>query len=103
PIKSPGISVKLSAIPPRYEVTHRERVLAEIVPKLKDLALAAKKYDIGFTVDADEAERLDISLDVIEAVFTDDELGDWQGVGVAVQAYQKRAIFVIEWLTDLAT
>ncbi|WP_417669292.1 bifunctional proline dehydrogenase/L-glutamate gamma-semialdehyde dehydrogenase PutA [Pseudoalteromonas tetraodonis] len=103
PIKSPGISVKLSAIHPRYEFTHRERVMEEIVPKLKELALAAKKYDIGFTVDAEEADRLDISLDVIEAVFSDDDLGDWQGFGLAVQAYQKRAIFVIEWLTDLAT
>ncbi|MBE0367113.1 bifunctional proline dehydrogenase/L-glutamate gamma-semialdehyde dehydrogenase PutA [Pseudoalteromonas aurantia] len=102
PIKSPGISVKLSAIHPRYEFSHRERVLTEIVPKLKELALAAKKYDIGFTVDAEEADRLDISLDVIEAVFSDDELGDWQGFGLAVQAYQKRAIFVVEWLTDLA-
>ena len=103
PIKSPGISVKLSAIHPRYEFTHKERVMEEIVPKLKELALAAKKYDIGFTVDAEEADRLDISLDVIEAVFSDEDLGDWQGFGLAVQAYQKRAIFVIEWLTDLAT
>ncbi|MEH6817395.1 MAG: bifunctional proline dehydrogenase/L-glutamate gamma-semialdehyde dehydrogenase PutA, partial [Pseudoalteromonas distincta] len=103
PIKSPGISVKLSAIHPRYEFTHKDRVMEEIVPKLKELALAAKKYDIGFTVDAEEADRLDISLDVIEAVFSDEDLGDWQGFGLAVQAYQKRAIFVIEWLTDLAT
>ena len=103
PIKSPGISVKLSAIHPRYEFTHKDRVMKEIVPKLKELALAAKKYDIGFTVDAEEADRLDISLDVIEAVFSDKDLGDWQGFGLAVQAYQKRAIFVIEWLTELAT
>ncbi|MCF6435897.1 bifunctional proline dehydrogenase/L-glutamate gamma-semialdehyde dehydrogenase PutA [Pseudoalteromonas sp. MMG022] len=102
PIKSPGISVKLSAIHPRYEFSHRERVMSEIVPKLKELALAAKQYDIGFTVDAEEADRLDISLDIIEAVFSDDELGDWQGFGLAVQAYQKRAIFVVEWLADLA-
>ena len=103
PIKSPGISVKLSAIHPRYEFTHKERVMAEIVPKLKELALAAKQYDIGFTVDAEEADRLDISLDVIEAVFSDDDLAGWNGFGLAVQAYQKRAIFVIEWLTELAT
>ncbi|OHU89264.1 MULTISPECIES: bifunctional proline dehydrogenase/L-glutamate gamma-semialdehyde dehydrogenase PutA [Pseudoalteromonas] len=102
PIKSPGISVKLSAIHPRYEFSHRERVMSEIVPKLKELALAAKQYDIGFTVDAEEADRLDISLDIIEAVFSNDELGDWQGFGLAVQAYQKRAIFVVEWLADLA-
>ncbi|MDP5151708.1 bifunctional proline dehydrogenase/L-glutamate gamma-semialdehyde dehydrogenase PutA [Rheinheimera baltica] len=102
PIKSPGISVKLSAIHPRYEFSHRERVMAELLPKLKALVLVAKSYDIGFTVDAEEADRLDISLDIIEAILSDDELGDWSGFGLAVQAYQKRAIFVIEWLTDLA-
>ncbi|MCW8998094.1 MAG: bifunctional proline dehydrogenase/L-glutamate gamma-semialdehyde dehydrogenase PutA, partial [Kangiellaceae bacterium] len=101
PIKSPGISVKLSAIHPRYEFTHQHRVIEELVPKLKELALAAKSYDIGFTVDAEEADRLDISLDIIEAVFSDDDLGDWDGFGLAVQAYQKRAIFVIEWLRQL--
>jgi RHH-type proline utilization regulon transcriptional repressor/proline dehydrogenase/delta 1-pyrroline-5-carboxylate dehydrogenase len=102
PIKSPGISVKLSAIHPRYEFSHRERVMNELVPKLKALVLVAKGYDIGFTVDAEEADRLDISLDIIEAVFSDPELGDWGGFGLAVQAYQKRAIFVIEWLAQLA-
>jgi len=100
-IKSPGISVKLSAIHPRYEFTHRERVMSEIVPRLKSLALEAKKYDIGFTVDAEEADRLDISLDVIEAVFLDSDLDGWDGFGMAVQAYQKRAIFVIDWIRDL--
>ena len=100
-IKSPGISVKLSAIHPRYEFTHKERVMNELVPKVKELALAAKHYNIGFTIDAEEADRLDISLDIIEAVFTDDDLGDWDGFGLAVQTYQKRAIFVIEWLRQL--
>jgi RHH-type proline utilization regulon transcriptional repressor/proline dehydrogenase/delta 1-pyrroline-5-carboxylate dehydrogenase len=101
PITSPGISVKLSAIHPRYEFSHRDRVMSEIVPKLKKLALAAKDYDIGFTVDAEEADRLDISFDIIEAVFCDPDLGDWNGFGLAVQAYQKRAIFVIDWLRQL--
>jgi len=101
PISSPGISVKLSAIHPRYEFTHKERVMDEIVPKLKQLALTAKSYDIGFTVDAEEADRLDISFDIIETVFSDPELGDWNGFGLAVQAYQKRAIFVIDWLRQL--
>ncbi len=101
PIKSPGISIKLSAIHPRYEFTHYERVMEELVPRLKILALQAKHYDIGFTVDAEEADRLDISLDVIEAVFSDDDLGDWQGFGMAVQAYQKRAIYVIDWIKAL--
>ncbi len=100
-IKSPGISVKLSAIHPRYEFTHKERVMTELVPKVKELVLAAKHYNIGFTIDAEEADRLDISLDIIEAVFIDEVLGDWDGFGLAVQAYQKRAIFVIEWLRQL--
>ena len=101
PVKSPGISVKLSAIHPRYEFTHSERVLQEIPPRLKALCLLAKQYDIGLTVDAEESERLDISLDIIEAVFSDPDLGDWQGFGIAVQAYQKRAIHVIEWVRVL--
>jgi len=101
PRKVPGISVKLSAIHPRYEFSHQSRVMNEIVPKLKALCLQAKEYNIGLTVDAEESERLDISLDIIEAVFTDSDLGDWQGFGIALQAYQKRAIFVVDWLREL--
>ena len=101
PEKSPGISIKLSAIHPRYEFSHRDRVINEIIPRLKELALAAKSYDIGFTVDAEEADRLDISLDIIEAVFTDSDLAGWNGFGIAVQAYQKRGIDVIEWVREL--
>ena len=101
PRRVPGISVKLSAIHPRYEFTHQARVMAEVVPKLKALCLQAKSYNIGLTVDAEESERLDISLDVIEAVFSDDELAGWDGFGIALQAYQKRAIFVVDWLREL--
>ncbi len=101
PRRVPGISVKLSAIHPRYEFTHKSRVMDEIVPKLKALCLQAKAYNIGLTVDAEESERLDISLDIIEAVFTDTDLGDWQGFGIALQAYQKRALFVVDWLREL--
>ncbi|WDE04922.1 bifunctional proline dehydrogenase/L-glutamate gamma-semialdehyde dehydrogenase PutA [Thalassomonas viridans] len=101
PVNSPGISIKLSAIHPRYEFSHRERVIEELIPRLKKLALAAKAYDIGFTVDAEEADRLDISLDVIEAVFADKDLDGWQGFGIAVQAYQKRGLYVIEWVREL--
>ena len=101
PRKVPGISVKLSAIHPKYEFSHQTRVMNEIVPKLKALCLQAKEYNIGLTVDAEESERLDISLDIIEAVFTDSDLGDWQGFGIALQAYQKRAIFVVDWLREL--
>ncbi|MGV2870558.1 bifunctional proline dehydrogenase/L-glutamate gamma-semialdehyde dehydrogenase PutA [Colwellia sp. E150_009] len=101
PRRVPGISVKLSAIHPRYEFTHKSRVMDEIVPKLKALCLQAKDYNIGLTVDAEESERLDISLDIIESVFTDTDLGDWQGFGIALQAYQKRALFVVDWLREL--
>lgn len=100
PRLSPGISVKLSALHPRYELSHSDRVMAEIPPLLKQLCMLAKKYDIGLTVDAEESERLDISLDIIEAVFSDSDLGDWTGFGLAVQAYQKRALHVIDWLRD---
>ena len=101
PRKVPGISVKLSAIHPRYEFTHKARVMAEIVPKLKVLCLRAKHFNIGLTVDAEESERLDISLDVIEAVFSDSDLAGWDGFGMALQAYQQRAIFVVDWLRAL--
>ncbi|WP_120497015.1 bifunctional proline dehydrogenase/L-glutamate gamma-semialdehyde dehydrogenase PutA [Kiloniella sp. EL199] len=101
-IDSPGISIKLSAIHPRYEFTHRARVMSEVVSRLKELALDAKRYDIGLTVDAEEADRLEISLDVLEAVSGDPELKGWNGLGLAVQAYQKRSPFVIDWLADMA-
>src|SRR5690606_25601347 len=78
PINSPGISVKLSAIHPRYDFANYDRVMNELVPRLKQLALLAKKYDIGFTVDAEEANRLDLSLDVIGAVFADPDLEGWE-------------------------
>ncbi len=102
PIKSPGISVKLSAIHPRYEYLKKNRVMTELVPRVLNLALAAKTYDIGFTIDAEEADRLDLSLDVIEAVFSDPALESWAGFGIAVQAYTKRASFVIDWVYHLA-
>ncbi|QIB67259.1 bifunctional proline dehydrogenase/L-glutamate gamma-semialdehyde dehydrogenase PutA [Kineobactrum salinum] len=102
PEASPGISVKLSALHPRYEFAQRERVMRELTPRLLQLALAARQQDIGFTVDAEEADRLELSLDVIAAVFSDPALEGWQGFGLAVQAYQKRSLFVIEWLRALS-
>jgi RHH-type transcriptional regulator, proline utilization regulon repressor / proline dehydrogenase / delta 1-pyrroline-5-carboxylate dehydrogenase len=101
PVESPGISIKLSAIHPRYEYSHRARVMTELVPRLKTLAMAAKGWDIGFTVDAEEADRLELSLDIIERVFSDPNLKDWQGFGIAVQAYQRRGLLVIEWAREL--
>ncbi len=101
-IEGPGISVKLSALHPRYEFAQRERVLNELTPRLLSLAQQAKQANIGFTVDAEEAERLDLSLDIIEKVFTDASLSGWEGFGLAIQSYQKRAFHVIDWLAQLA-
>jgi len=99
---APSISVKLSALHPRYEHGKRERVLAELTPRVLELAQLAKRYDIGFTIDAEESDRLELSLDVIAAVYADASLVGWEGYGLAVQAYQKRAPFVIDFLADLA-
>ncbi len=101
PEAAPGISIKLSALHPRYEVAQGEQVMAELVPRLRTLAVAAKAYDIGFTVDAEEADRLDLSLAIIEAVSGEPKLAGWNGFGLALQAYQKRAFKVIDWLADL--
>ncbi len=98
----PGISVKLSALHPRYEPLLRERVLKELVPKLLDLARLAKSHELNFTVDAEEADRLELSLDVIGAVLRDLSLRGWDGFGLAVQTYQKRAAAVIGWTAELA-
>jgi len=100
--QSPGISVKLSALHPRYEFAQSERVMTELAPRLKALCLAAKQVDIGLNIDAEEADRLDSSLEVIEAVSADAELAAWDGLGVVVQAYQKRAPYVLDWLADMA-
>ncbi|GAB4392170.1 MAG: bifunctional proline dehydrogenase/L-glutamate gamma-semialdehyde dehydrogenase PutA [Kiloniellaceae bacterium] len=102
PIDAPGISIKLSALHPRYQFAQREKVLRELVPQLKALCLEAKAADIGLTVDAEEADRLDLSLDVIEAVSGDPELAGWDGFGLAVQAYQKRALPLLDWLAEMA-
>ncbi len=102
PIDTPGISVKLSALHPRYEFAQRKRVLGELVPRLLELAQRAKSVGIGFTVDAEEADRLDVSLDVLDIVACDPSLKDWDGLGLAMQGYQKRAPAVIDWLEALA-
>jgi len=102
PIAAPGISIKLSALHPRYEFAQRQRVLDELVPRLKILALDAMAAGIGLTVDAEESDRLDLSLDLIEAISGDKDLKGWGGFGLAVQAYLKRAPFVIDWLADMA-
>ena len=98
----PGISVKLSALHPRFEAVSRGRVMTELVPRLIDLARQAKAHDLNFTVDAEEADRLELSLDVIAAAFRDPSLAGWDGFGLAIQAYQKRASAVIGYVDDLA-
>ena len=96
-----GISVKLSALHPRYLATHHERVMRELVPDLLKLAQMAKAHQLNFTVDAEEADRLELSLDVIGAVFSDPSLAGWDGFGLAIQAYQKRAPQVIDYIDEL--
>ncbi|TVQ32451.1 MAG: bifunctional proline dehydrogenase/L-glutamate gamma-semialdehyde dehydrogenase PutA [Geminicoccaceae bacterium] len=99
---NPGISVKLSALHPRYEEAKRQRVLAELVPRLLDLARAAAAANMGCNVDAEESERLELSLDVIEAVLSAPDLAGWDGFGLVVQSYAKTAPAVIDWALGLA-
>ena len=98
----PGISIKLSALHPRFEAVSRERVLKELVPRLTNLAQRAKSYDLNLTVDAEEADRLELSLEVIAAAFADTSLSGWDGFGLAIQAYQKRASAVVGYAHELA-
>ena len=100
--ENPGISIKLSALHPRYELSQRERVLQELVPRVTELARIAKEAHMGLNIDAEEADRLDLSLDVIEAVLSAPEFSGWEGFGVVVQAYGKRAAAVIDWLYELS-
>ena len=99
---NPGISIKLSALCARFEMAQRDRVLAELVPKVAALAAQARAQGMGLNIDAEEADRLDLSLDVIAAVLAEPSLRGWDGFGVVVQAYGKRADAVIDWLYALA-
>ena len=99
---NPGISVKLSALHPRYEFGQRDRVMKQLTARTRSLALLARSANMGFNIDAEEADRLDLSLDVIEAVLSDPALEGWDGFGVVVQAYGQRAAPTIDWLADLA-
>jgi RHH-type proline utilization regulon transcriptional repressor/proline dehydrogenase/delta 1-pyrroline-5-carboxylate dehydrogenase len=101
PQANSGISVKLSALHPRYELVQRERVMTELVPRVIALAEHARAGNIGFNIDAEEADRLDLSLDVIEAVLSTRDLTGWDGFGVVVQAYSKMAPAVLDWLYAL--
>ncbi len=97
-----SISIKLSALHPRYEAVKHDRVMNELLPRVKELALLAKSHNMQLTIDAEEADRLDISLDIFEALARDKELSGWQGLGLVVQAYQKRGPAMIDWLIELA-
>lgn len=97
-----GISVKLSALHPRYYFAQHLAVMEELLPRIKQLCLQAKKYNIGLSIDAEEAYRLDISLDIFEALASDPDLDGWQGLGFVLQAYQKRAPDTAKWLIGLA-
>jgi RHH-type transcriptional regulator, proline utilization regulon repressor / proline dehydrogenase / delta 1-pyrroline-5-carboxylate dehydrogenase len=102
--KSPGISVKLTALHPRFEYTHREEALAAVIPVVRELALKASKADVHFTIDAEEADRLELQMDVFEALLADDGLfaNGWSGFGIAIQAYQKRAAPLCDWVIAAA-
>ena len=107
--RSPGISVKLTALHPRFEYTHAEEAVAAVVPIVRELALKASKADIHLTIDAEEADRLELQLDVFEALLADDELfaprkdgSSWAGFGIAIQAYQKRAAPLCDWVAEAA-
>ncbi|HDT4147779.1 TPA: trifunctional transcriptional regulator/proline dehydrogenase/L-glutamate gamma-semialdehyde dehydrogenase [Escherichia coli] len=101
--EGPGISIKLSALHPRYSRAQYDRVMEELYPRLKSLTLLARQYDIGINIDAEEADRLEISLDLLEKLCFEPELAGWNGIGFVIQAYQKRCPLVIDYLIDLAT
>ncbi|MFT8245036.1 trifunctional transcriptional regulator/proline dehydrogenase/L-glutamate gamma-semialdehyde dehydrogenase [Roseomonas sp. BN140053] len=102
PIAGPGISVKLSALHPRYGRAKRQRVMRELLPRLRGLAVLAKGYEIGLNIDAEEADRLELSLDLLEALATDPALAGWNGLGFVLQAYGRRCPFAVDWIVDLA-
>ena len=101
-VEGPGISIKLSALHPRYARAKRERVMTELLPRVAALAALARGYGIGLNIDAEEADRLELSLDLLEPLAFDPALAGWDGLGFVVQAYGKRCPTVIDWLIDLA-
>lgn len=100
--EGPGISIKLSALHARYSRAQHDTVMSELYPRLRDLSLLAHQYDIGINIDAEEADRLEISLDLLERLCHEPALASWNGIGFVIQAYQKRAPFVIDYVIDLA-
>ena len=101
-VAGPGISIKLSALHPRYSRSQAARVMNELLPRVHQLAELAKGYDIGFNIDAEEADRLELSLDILESLAHAPALTGWNGLGFVIQAYQKRCPAVIDWIVALA-
>ncbi|WP_067733269.1 trifunctional transcriptional regulator/proline dehydrogenase/L-glutamate gamma-semialdehyde dehydrogenase [Novosphingobium naphthalenivorans] len=101
-VQGPGISIKLSALHPRYARAQADRVMGELLPRVKALASMARDYGIGLNIDAEEADRLELSLDLLESLALDPDLAGWDGLGFVVQAYGKRCPMVIDWIIDLA-
>ena len=100
--EGPGLSIKLSALHPRYARGQRKRVMDELYPRLRRLAVLARELDVGINIDAEESERLDLSLDLLETLCRDPAMAGWNGVGFVVQAYQKRAYATLGWIIELA-
>jgi len=101
-IDSAGISIKLTALHPRFEFGQHDRLVNEVIPRARELALLAKQYNIGLNIDAEECARLEPLFDVLEALAMDPALASWDGLGLALQAYQKRALPALDWLAQLA-
>ncbi|MCO6187475.1 trifunctional transcriptional regulator/proline dehydrogenase/L-glutamate gamma-semialdehyde dehydrogenase [Rhizobium sp. L1K21] len=97
----PGISIKLSALHPRYVRAQSARVMTELLPRVKTLTALARSYDIGINIDAEEADRLELSLNILEALCMDEDFKGWNGIGFVVQAYGKRAPLVLDWIIEL--
>ncbi|MCB0376658.1 MAG: proline dehydrogenase family protein, partial [Sinomicrobium sp.] len=101
PYSANGISVKFSALHPRYEMAHHETVMSVMIPRITELASLSRENGLGFTIDAEEADRLDLSLYIFESLARSSMLQNWDGLGIVVQAYQKRAPYVLDWLKTL--
>ena len=100
-LEAPGISVKLTALHPRFELAQHDQIAAKVIPRVRELARMARARNMGFNIDAEDAERLEPMLDVFEALAADHQLAGWDGLGLAIQAYQKRTLPLIDWLADL--
>lgn len=99
--KNPGISIKLSALDARFEIAKPDRIKDNLIPRVKELVVLAREHNIGINIDAEESYRLDLTLDIFEELYKSQELGDWEGLGIVVQAYQKRAYKVLAYLQEL--